>query len=117
MTELVSRVRLLWRDAGHTLAVVLSLAIGMAVCVAVFSLVNVVVFATVPGIGERPRLVHLTWSTLGGRSTPAEVERLVRQPTRAFRAIGVLVLVSLVASAGPAYRAASVDPVRALRED
>ena len=39
------------------------------------------------------------------------------KPWALLPAIGVLFVVSIAASAGPAWRAASVDPVRALRQD
>jgi hypothetical protein len=72
VTEIFARLRQLWRHPSHTIAVALSLAIGMAVCVAVFSVVNVVVFATIPGISERRTLVRLSRSNHRGLFTPAD---------------------------------------------
>ncbi len=66
---------------------ILSLAIGMAVCVAVFSVVNVMIFGTVPGISERQTLTHVTWSNHRGLFTPAEFELFEQQSLRSFTTI------------------------------
>ena len=55
---------------------ILSLAIGTAVCVAAFSLVDVMVFEDVPGIRDRRNLIRINWTTQGGLFTTAELDTL-----------------------------------------
>ena len=76
MSELRISLRRLLRSPGYIAAAVLSLAIGTAVCVAAFSLVNVMVFEDVPGIRDRRNLIRINWTTGGGRFTSAELETL-----------------------------------------
>ena len=78
MSELRISLRRLLRSPGYITAAVLSLAIGTAVCVAAFSLVNVMVFEDVPGIHDRRSLVRINWTTQGGRFTSAELDALER---------------------------------------
>jgi hypothetical protein len=84
MLELRVTLRHLRRNPTHVAAVVLSLGIGMAVCVAVFSLVNAVVFSTIPGIEDRRSLVRLTWSNQRGLFTPDEFQVIDAQSSGAF---------------------------------
>lgn len=56
-----------------------SLSAGMAVCVAVFSTVNTLIFAERPGISDRASLVRLTWSD-GRPLSRADVEPFATAP-------------------------------------
>src|SRR5262249_30046808 len=87
MSELNVTLRHLRRNPTHAAAVVLSLGIGMAVCVTVFSLVNALIFATIPGINERRSLIRITWSNQRGLATSNELELIERQPTTAFTSL------------------------------
>lgn len=69
-------LRQLRRSPAHVAAVVLSLGIGMAVCGAVFSLLNALVFAAVPGIVNRNTVIHIRWMGGDERLTQAEFERV-----------------------------------------
>jgi predicted permease len=62
MLEWRARFREFSRTPGYVLAIVASLSAGMAVCVAVFSIVNTLVFAETPGIAKRASLVRIGWS-------------------------------------------------------
>jgi predicted permease len=72
MLSLRVTLRQLWRDPAYIAAVVFSLAIGMAVCAAVFSILGVFLFAPVPGVLDRSTVIHIRW--MGGPEllTPAE---------------------------------------------
>jgi predicted permease len=76
MSELRISLRRLRRSPGYLAAAVLSLAIGTAVCVAAFSLVDVMVFEDVPGIRDRRNLIRINWTTQGGLFTTAELDTL-----------------------------------------
>src|SRR5687767_15687222 len=76
MSELRTSLRRLRRSPGYLAAAVLSLATGTAVCVAAFSLVDVMVFEDVPGIRDRRNLIRINWTTQGGLFTTAELETL-----------------------------------------
>ena len=73
MLEVRARFREFRRTPGYVVAVLFSLSTGMAVCVAVFSTVNTLVFADIPGITNRTTLVRLTWSD-GQPLSPADLE-------------------------------------------
>ena len=73
MLEVRARLREFRRTPGYVVAVLFSLSAGMAVCVAVFSMVNTLVFANVPGIENRTTLVRITWSD-GQHLSPADLE-------------------------------------------
>ena len=88
MSELRISLRRLIRSPGYVAAAVLSLAIGIGICVAAFSLVNVMVFEDVPGIRDRRDLIRINWTTEGGLFTTAfDPLSLVSSP-------GVLALVT-----------------------
>jgi predicted permease len=72
-------LRQLRRNPAYIAAVVLSLAIGMAVCAAVFSILNVFLFAPSPGIFDRSTVIHIRW--MGGQEllTPAEFDIVQRE--------------------------------------
>ncbi len=76
MSELRISLRRLRRSPGYLAAAILSLAIGTAVCVAAFSLVDVMVFEDVPGIRDRRNLIRINWTTQGGLFTTAELDTL-----------------------------------------
>ena len=110
MSELRISLRRLIRSPGYVAAAVLSLAIGIGICMAAFSLVNVMVFEDVPGIRDRRDLIRINWTTEGGLfSTAFDPLSLVSSP-------GVLALMTVAASLAPVLRAARIDPVHALRE-
>jgi hypothetical protein len=64
MLSLRVTLRQLRRDPAYIAAVVLSLAIGMAACAAVFSILDVFLFAPVPGVLDRSTVIHIRW--MGG---------------------------------------------------
>jgi hypothetical protein len=76
MSELRISLRRLSHSPGYLAAAVVSLAIGIAVCVAVFSLVNAMVFEDVPGLRDRRNLIRIHWTGPGGLFTPREFETL-----------------------------------------
>ena len=76
MLELRISVRRLLRSPGYVAAAVLSLAIGIAICVAAFSLVDVMVFEDVPGIRDRRNLIRLNWMAQSALFTTPELESL-----------------------------------------
>jgi putative ABC transport system permease protein len=76
VAEIKYRLRRLWRDQAYVAAVVVSLSLGMAVCVSVFSLVNTLVFGEIPGVAQRDRLVRLAWTGSSSRLTASELTAL-----------------------------------------
>ena len=48
----------------------------MAVCGAVFSALNVLIFSDVPGVVDRNSLVRIRWAGQAASFTPAEFEAL-----------------------------------------
>jgi predicted permease len=79
MLELQARFREFRRTPGYVLAVLFSLSTGMAVCLAVFSIVNTLVFAEVSGISDRTTVLRLTWSD-GRPLSPADFEPFTSDP-------------------------------------
>ena len=61
LDDLWITVRQLRQAPGHIAAVILALATGLAVCVAVFSTMQTVLFGEVPGVSRRADLVHVRW--------------------------------------------------------
>src|SRR5215203_2765500 len=104
MSELRISLRRLRRSPGYIAAAVLSLAIGTAVCVAAFSLVDVMVFEDVPGIRDRRSLVRINWTTDGGRFTTAELDTLeqLRPPALGSLAAQGDISLPVVLPSGPA---------------
>jgi hypothetical protein len=78
--EIRARLREFRRTPGYVVAVLFSLSTGMAVCVAVFSTVNTLVFAQMPGISDRATLLRLTWSD-GRPLSPADFEPFANNPS------------------------------------
>ena len=76
MSELRISLRRLSHSPGYVAAAVVSLAIGIAVCVAVFSLVDVMVFEDVPGLRDRRNLIRINWTGSGGLFTARELDTL-----------------------------------------
>jgi ABC-type antimicrobial peptide transport system permease subunit len=84
MADVRVTLRQLRRSPSHIAACVLSLAAGMAVCVAVFSAINAMIFSPIPGVGERAHLVMIRWSNGGERSSTAEFEAIAAAATGVF---------------------------------
>jgi predicted permease len=63
LTDFIAAIRHLSRSPGHVLVVTLSLAIGMAVSVAVFSVIDALIFSDIPGIVDRADLVRVRWGS------------------------------------------------------
>lgn len=80
MLEVWARLREFRRTPGYGIAVLFSLSAGMAVCVAVFSIVNTFVFGDLPGIADRTTLLRITWSD-GRPLSPADVEPFESEPS------------------------------------
>ena len=76
MTELRTTCRQLLRAPTHVATVLASLGIGMAVCGAMFSALNVLLFSDVPGVVDRNSLVRIRWADQPASFTPAEFDAL-----------------------------------------
>ena len=59
MSDLRATLRQLRQSPAHIAACLLSLSAGMAICVAVFSAFNAMVFEPIPGVRDRQQLVQL----------------------------------------------------------
>jgi MacB-like periplasmic core domain len=59
----------------------------MAVCVAVFSVINAMVFAPIPGVRDRQHMVQLRWSNNNGQFTNAEFEAIDAAAATQFSSI------------------------------
>lgn len=104
MSELAWSVRRLRRHPGDVAAVVLSLGVGMALCVAVFSLTNTLVFNSTAGIRDRRTLIRLNWTNRGGPFTRSEFESFESQRPNVYTSVaaqGDLLLPAFLPS-GPA---------------
>jgi hypothetical protein len=86
MSEFHCRLRQLAHDPGYVGVVLFSLGFGMAACVAAFSFVNTLVFATMSGITDRSNLLRVTWSN-GRAVTPREFEGLEAEADAAFTSV------------------------------
>src|SRR4029079_15201994 len=76
MPDLRATLRQLRQSPAHIAACLLSLSAGMAICVAVFSAFNAMVFAPIPGVRDRQQLVQLRWGDGSVTFSPAEVEAI-----------------------------------------
>ncbi len=106
MSDLRATVRQLRQSPVHIAACLLSLAVGMAICVAVFSAVNAMAFAPLPGVRDRQHLVHIQWNDNDGRSTISEFEAIDASASATFNSVaaeGIRVL-PLALPAGPASK-------------
>lgn len=106
MSDLRATLRQLRQSPAHIAACLLSLAVGMAICVAVFSVVNVMVFAPIPGVRDRQHLVQIRWSNNNGQFTNSEFAAIDAAASTTFDSIaaeGNRVL-PLALPAGPAFR-------------
>jgi putative ABC transport system permease protein len=72
-------LRQLRRSPAYITAVVLSLAIGMALCGVVFSVLGGLLFAAVPGIANRNTVIHIRWTGGHDLLTQAEFETVERE--------------------------------------
>jgi putative ABC transport system permease protein len=77
MTELRTTWRRLLQSPAHVATVVVSLGIGMAVCGAMFSSLNVLIFSDVPGVVDRNGLARIRWAGASDSFTAAEFDALV----------------------------------------
>jgi len=104
MSEFRISLRRLLRSPGYVAAAVLSLATGIAVCVAAFSLVDAMVFQDVTGIRDRRTLIRINWSTRGGLFSIAEFDFLeqLRPPALAGVAAQEDRTLPVVLPSGPA---------------
>jgi MacB-like periplasmic core domain len=106
MSDLRATLHQLRQSPAHIAACLLSLAVGMAICVAVFSVVNVMVFAPIPGVRDRQHLVQIHWSNINGQFTNAEFAAIDAAALTAFDSVaaeGNRVL-ALALPGGPASR-------------
>jgi putative ABC transport system permease protein len=87
MTDLRVSLRRLYRSPWYVAAVVASLGAGIAVCVAVFSLVNMVVFEEVIGIRDRSTLIRVNWTSRGSTFSTLEFEAFEQQPPSTFSSL------------------------------
>ena len=76
MSELRTTWRRLLQAPAHVATVVVSLGIGMAVCGAMFSSLNVLIFSDVPGVVDRNSLARIRWGGASASFTAAEFEAL-----------------------------------------
>jgi len=72
MSDLRATLRQLRQSPAHIAACLLSLSAGMAICVAVFSAFNAMVFEPIPGVRDRRQLVQLRWGDGSVTFSPAE---------------------------------------------
>ncbi len=75
LNDLWITVRQLRKAPGHIAAVILALASGLAVCVAVFSTMQTVLFGETPGIRWRADLVHVRWGNNNAPLSNVEWDR------------------------------------------
>ena len=117
MSELRISLRRLSHSPGYVASAVVSLAIGIAVCVAVFSLVNVLVFEDVPGLRDRRNPVRINLAVpIASVMRAALLGLAALDPPSLLGSVGVLALAATAATLPPTLRAARIDPVHALRE-
>ncbi len=105
MSDLRATLRQLRQSPAHIAACLLSLAVGMAICVAVFSVVNVMVFEPVPGVRDRQHLIQIRWNN-NGQFTNAEFAAIDAATSTTFDSVaaeGNRVL-PLALPSGPASR-------------
>jgi putative ABC transport system permease protein len=85
-------VRQLRKAPGHIAAVILALATGLAVCVAVFSVMQAVLFGEAPGMFRRVDLVHVRWGDNNAPLSNVEWDRaqqLLEGPFTSVSAEGI----------------------------
>ena len=76
MSDLRATLRQLRQSPAHIAACLLSLSAGMAICVAVFSAFNAMVFEPIPGVRDRQQLVQLRWGDGSVTFSPAEIQAI-----------------------------------------
>jgi predicted permease len=105
MSDLRAALRQLRQSPAHIAACLLSLAVGMAICVAVFSVVNAMVFSPIPGVRDRQHLVQIRWIDNDGPFTDSEFTAIAAASTTfdGIAAEGNRVL-PLALPSGPAAR-------------
>jgi putative ABC transport system permease protein len=113
MGDLRVTCRQLLRTPAHVATVVASLGVGMAVCGAVFSAVNVVLFSAVPGVVDRSSLVRVRWTAYPNELTPSEFDGLVTAAGDAAAGVaaqGEQVVPVILRGEAASARAAFVSP-------
>ena len=113
MTELRTTWRQLFRAPVHVATVVASLGIAMAVCGAMFSTLNVLIFSDVPGVVDRNSLVRIRWAGQSASFTPAEFDALataVAGDTNGLAAQGERIVPIVLRGEAASARAAFVSP-------
>src|SRR4051794_26497046 len=110
MSDLRATLRQLRQSPAHIAACLLSLAVGMAICVTVFSVVNTMVFEAMPGVRDRQHLVHIFWNNSNndnsGQFTNSEFAAFDAAASSTFDSIaaeGIRVL-PLALPSGPASK-------------
>ena len=106
MSDLRATLRQLRQSPAHIAACLLSLAVGMAICVAVFSAVNAMAFAPIPGVRDRQHLVQIRWNNSNGSFTIAEFEAIDAGASTTFDSIAAEGnrLLPLALPSGPASK-------------
>ncbi len=113
MADLRVTCRQLLQAPAHVATVVASLGIGMAVCGAAFSALNVLLFSAVPGIVDRSGLARVRWTASPNALTPAEFDGLVEaegDEAAGLAAQGEQVVAVVVRGESASARAAFVSP-------
>ncbi len=94
--------------------VVVSLGIGMAICGAMFSALNVLMFSDVPGVVDRNGLARIRWAGQSASFTAAEFEALATAAageTDGLAAQGERIVPVVVRGEAASTRAAFVSPM------
>ena len=119
MHQLRYTFRLLLKSPGFTVTAILILGFGIGANTAIFSLIDAVILKPLP-FPEPDRLVQICEpyqnQPFNGVDYPDYVDFTAAQHTFAAVAILVLLLVGFLACFLPAWRAARINPVTALRE-
>jgi putative ABC transport system permease protein len=113
MTEVRTTWRQLLRAPAHVATVVASLGIGMAVCGAMFSALNMLLFSDVPGVVDRNGVVRIRWAGQSASFTPAEFEALATTMaghTNRLAAQGERLVPIVLGGEAASARAAFVSP-------
>jgi predicted permease len=77
------------RHPAQTIVQVLSLGIGLAVCLTAYTALDALSFSPIPGIADRPSLVRMRWAAGPPLLSPAELDRGRPFFDRAFSALAV----------------------------
>lgn len=97
-TDARQTMRALWHRPRHALTIVLSLGVGLTVCVSVFSILNSLLYGEIPGVAHRRSLVRLSIA----QDHAVSSENLGRAGAVTADALSVSDLDSLEQDPGPA---------------